>query len=290
MTPESYSAKATILFDKAAINLATYFDRINYSGEADTSEQTLRQIHLAHALSIPFENLNPLLGLPIAIDIDSLQEKIINQNRGGYCFEVNTLLFHALREVGFNVKGLGGRVLWNLPPGALPARSHMLLLIELNGKAFIADTGFGGCTMPEPLEFILDTEQQTTHDVYRIVKGDEFVIEVFIQNEWKPLYQFTLQNYLHSDYEMMNYFMSTNSNSHFRHNLLMARVHLDKRFVLKNDELSIHRVGEESQKFVLRSVDEVQQVIKDVFGIAIPPAAGVEERFKEILKKATGNS
>ena len=115
------------IFTANTINLEAYLDRISYAGEVDVSVETLRRIHLAHTAAIPFENLNPLLRLPVLIDIDSIQNKIIGSGRGGYCFEQNTLLAHALREIGFSVRGLAARVLWNVPPGVTPARGHMLL-------------------------------------------------------------------------------------------------------------------------------------------------------------------
>ena len=85
------------------IDLDAYFNRIGYSGIRNNSLDAFRAIHLAHVNTIPFENLNPLCGFPVNIDLDSIQQKLIHDQRGGYCFEHNHLLLSVLRELGFQV-------------------------------------------------------------------------------------------------------------------------------------------------------------------------------------------
>ncbi|MEI4902561.1 arylamine N-acetyltransferase, partial [Klebsiella pneumoniae] len=77
--------------------------------------------------SIPFENLDPLLRRPMRLDAASLEQKLVRGGRGGYCFEQNLLLRHALEGIGFTVAGLAARVVWNQPEGAILPRTHMLL-------------------------------------------------------------------------------------------------------------------------------------------------------------------
>src|SRR5690554_2922341 len=86
-----------------------YFARINYQGDTDVSAQTLHALHAAHTLNIPFENLDVFLGKPILLDQDSLYKKIIQNKRGGYCFEMNGLFSIVLKELGFKVTDLLAR-------------------------------------------------------------------------------------------------------------------------------------------------------------------------------------
>ena len=86
-----------------SFDLDAYLGRIGYDGPRVPTLQTLRAIQRLHPQAIAFENLNPLLGLPVKLDILSLQEKLIRSRRGGYCFEHNGLLFQALRALGHQV-------------------------------------------------------------------------------------------------------------------------------------------------------------------------------------------
>ena len=83
--------------------------RVGYSGERTPTLKTLQAIHIHHAESIPFENLNPFLGLPVNLDLESLQQKLVRSGRGGYCYEQNLLLSHVLNTLGFKVTGLAAR-------------------------------------------------------------------------------------------------------------------------------------------------------------------------------------
>ena len=104
-----------------AFDLGAYFARIGYDGPATPRLETLREIHRLHPQAIAFENLNPLLHWPVPLDMQSLQQKLVTQRRGGYCYEHNLLLKHALERIGFRVAGLAARVLWNQSGGRDPA-------------------------------------------------------------------------------------------------------------------------------------------------------------------------
>jgi N-hydroxyarylamine O-acetyltransferase len=273
----------TTSFSANRIIPEAYFHRINYRGSTLPTIETLRDLHIAHTKSIPFENLNPLLRIPVRLDIDSIQQKIIHESRGGYCFEQNTLLTHVLRQLGFEVRGLAARVLWNSPPGTITPRGHMLLKIRISGRDYIADTGFGGLTLPEPIIFQTDVVQNTTHENFRIVeRGDEYELQAFVQNEWKSLYLFSLLEHVLADYEVPNYYLSTHTNSHFLHNLIAARISEGRRYALRNAGLTIH-TRDATEKREINSVDELKHVLENIFGIRLPQSPVLEETFERIL-------
>ncbi len=115
-------------------DLDAYLDRLGYTGPRTPTLDTLEALHALHPAAIPFENLNPLLRWPVALDVESLQAKMVAGGRGGWCFEQNTLFRHALQSLGFSVTSLGARVIWNTPPDSpIGPRSHMLLLVDLAG-------------------------------------------------------------------------------------------------------------------------------------------------------------
>jgi arylamine N-acetyltransferase len=114
-----------------AIDLDAYLRRIGYVGGREATLDTLAALHLHHARTIAFENLDPLLGRPIALDAASLERKLIHDGRGGYCYEQNLLFGHVLRALGFQVTGLAARVLWTYyADDAITARSHQLLRVQ----------------------------------------------------------------------------------------------------------------------------------------------------------------
>src|SRR5690606_11765990 len=144
-------ARATRSRAMTAFDLNAYFKRIRYSGSRTPNLATLKAIHALHPAAIPFENLNPLLGIPVLLDSPSLKSKLIDAQRGGYCFEHNLLLKEALESLGFPATSLAARVIWNRSDDAITSRSHMLLLVEVEGEQYLADVGFGGQTLTAPL-------------------------------------------------------------------------------------------------------------------------------------------
>lgn len=127
------------------IDVDAYLARIGYTGSREPSLETLSALHRLHAEAIPFENLNPFLGLPVLLDIESLQNKLVNSGRGGYCFEHNILFSTVLREIGFDATWLGARVVWMQPDDSIiTQRTHMTLRVNLDGEPYLADVGAAG--------------------------------------------------------------------------------------------------------------------------------------------------
>ena len=126
-----------------SIDLDAYLRRVGWHGGVAADELTLRGLAVAHVAAIPFENLNPLLGLPVELDTPALERKLVHDGRGGYCFEQNLLFAAVLRTIGFEVSGLIARVLWQHPEDAVTAQTHMLLRVDLDGGSWLADVGFG---------------------------------------------------------------------------------------------------------------------------------------------------
>ena len=159
------------LFDTTVFDLGAYLARIGCTGGANRRPDlaTLQDLALLHPCAIPFENLNPVLRRPVRLDIASIQDKLVRGGRGGWCFEHNLLLGTALMALGYDVKGLSARVVWNVPAGVIRGRSHMVLHVTLGGFAYIVDAGFGGSTPTAPLKLVIGMEQPTPHDPFRVM-------------------------------------------------------------------------------------------------------------------------
>ena len=103
-----------------------YCMRIRYSGPREPTAEVLRGIVAGHTAAIPFENIDVLAKRQIRLDLPSLLKKLVNNRRGGYCYEHNLLLLDVLLTLGFRAVGLAARVHRSRPPGVVPPRSHML--------------------------------------------------------------------------------------------------------------------------------------------------------------------
>jgi N-hydroxyarylamine O-acetyltransferase len=264
------------------MDLDAYLARIGYAGAHTPTLDTLRALQLAHAQSIAFENLSPLMGTRVALDLPALEDKLVRAGRGGYCFEQNALFAAALREIGFEVTGLAARVIWGGPEDAIRLRSHMLLKVEVAGDSFVADVGFGGQTPTGPLRLVPGIEQATPHEPFRLmsleggVTGLELKLQSLVGGEWKSLYRFDLHPQHPADYELSNYYMATHPESPFRLGLRIARPFPGGRYGLANNQLTVHSLDGPSQRHTLTSVSEVRKTLESEFGLTLPPPAELD--------------
>jgi N-hydroxyarylamine O-acetyltransferase len=269
-------------------DLDAYLERIGYAGPHAATLDTLEAIHAQHPQAIPFENLNPLLHWPVRLDAVSLQQKLVLDGRGGYCFEQNILLYHALRTLEFEVTGLAARVLWNAPEGAaVRARSHMLLLVDLDDRPYVADVGFGGLTLTAPLRLLPDVEQATPHEPFRLLRaGDAFVTQAHVGGAWKALYRFDLQEQLLPDYEVTNWYLSNHPDSQFVTGLIAARADRDRRYALRNNELAVHHMSGQTERRVLANAAGVRAALEDEFRLALPDGPELDAALERLIARS----
>jgi N-hydroxyarylamine O-acetyltransferase len=266
------------------LDLDSYLKRIGHTGGRDATLATLRSLQALHPAAIPFENLDTLAGTPVPLDVRSLERKLLHGRRGGYCFEQNLLYKHALGALGFDVAALAARVVWERPAGELRARTHMVLLVTLDGRRYVCDVGFGGLTPTAPIELAPDVEQPTPHETFRVVQAaPEFAVEARVRGDWKPLYRFDLQEQLQVDIELLNHYVMSHAESPMRGRLLAARVATDRRFGLGNGVLSVHRVHGASEQRRIGSVAELKNVLAATFGIDVPATAEMDAALERAL-------
>lgn len=259
------------------IDLDAYFRRIGYTGARTPVLETLRAIHLQHALSIPFENFAPLLRHTPRLDLASLEQKLVHARRGGYCFEQNLLLSHVLRRLGFKVTDLAARVAWNAPPGVVRPRTHMLLCVDLEDGRYVADVGFGGLTLTAPLRLAADIEQPTPHETFRLIAAEGgFAMQALLQDTWKTLYRFDLQPQLLPDYELSNWYVATHPESHFTLVLMVALPGPHSRMALNNNQLTRYTADAPPQQRLLETPHELRSVLRETFGLTLAGTPDVD--------------
>jgi arylamine N-acetyltransferase len=273
------------------LDLNAYFDRINYRGAAEPNLDVLQGLVTAHTRTIPFENLDPMMGVPVDdLSPEALADKLVHRRRGGFCYEQNGLMGYVLAEVGFRVRRWAGRVIWMVPPGApLPAQTHTVLAVSFPGSqgSYLVDVGFGGQTPTSPIRIETGSVQQTTLEPYRLEdRGDGLVLQARIRDEWVPLYEFMTRTAPEIDLKVGSWFVSTHPSSHFVTSLMVARVTDDARVNLAGRDLTVHRAGA-SEKIRLDDAAAVVDTLRDRFGINVADAGergALEARIATFLE------
>lgn len=268
-----------------AVDLNAYFHRIGYGGDRCATLQTLQAIHLCHTKTIAFENLTPLLKQPVSLNLQSLENKLVYQGRGGYCFEQNLLLRSVLISLGFQVKNLAARVLWNRPAGTISPRSHMLLLVEMEEGKYIADVGFGGLTLTTPLCLLPDVKQSTSHENFRLMMSDRsYIMQAYISQEWKSLYSFDLQEQQIVDYEVSNWYVSTHPNSPFVNTLMVAKADVNCRYTLQNNKLTTHYLDGQKHLSVLNNVKDLRAALTEIFCLSLTEIPDLDNTLQKLVE------
>ena len=255
-----------------AVDLPRYLARIGYDGPLAPTLEVLAALQAAHIAAIPFEAIDALTGAGVDIGAEAVDAKLIAARRGGYCFEQNGLFLRVLIALGFAAAGLIARVRWMLPDDAPPtARTHMAVRVMLDGRAWLADVGFGAAVPPAPLAFDVAAPQETSHETYRIARrGAEWRLAALIDDEWRTLYAIEDASPPAIDYEVGNWYTAAHPDSHFRHQLIAARTTAEARYGLRDNRLSIRFADGRSERRYL-GADEIEQALASIFLLPVRP-------------------
>jgi N-hydroxyarylamine O-acetyltransferase len=216
------------------VDVPAYLARVGVAALPGPTAAGLRDLHRAHVLAIPFENLDIVLGRGIDVSLPAVQAKLVARRRGGYCYEHNTLFGAVLDRAGFEVTRLGARV--RLGASFVRARTHMLLVVQAEGRPWLADVGFGGDGLLEPVPLEHGQTSRQGEWTYRVVREDgpwNWALHARRPDGWVELYGFTLEPQHPIDYVMANHFTSTHPLSGFVRLPTAQRAGLDRRLVLR---------------------------------------------------------
>jgi N-hydroxyarylamine O-acetyltransferase len=263
-----------------AIDLDAYLPRVGYAGSLGPTLAALSGLHRAHATHVPFENLDILLGRPIRLDLESLQAKIVGDRRGGYCFEQNTLFAAVLEHLGFAVTRLAARV--RLGATRVAPRTHMLLRVDVEGTDYLADVGFGGECLLEPLLLAPGVETSQYGRIFRLLEdAGVWVLQLRHGALWDDLYAFTLEPQLAVDFEVANHYTSTHPSSIFVQHPFVQLTTPEASYRLFDRRLSVRR-DEVVESRELAGDLELLGILDQTFGLVFP----AETRFPSAVSPA----
>jgi N-hydroxyarylamine O-acetyltransferase len=250
------------------LDLDAYLARIGADGELPPTVETLRVLMRAHALAIPFENLEIVLGRPILLSIEDLQDKMVRASRGGYCFEHVTLFAAVLERLGFGVTGLSARV--RMGSGALRPATHALLRVAADdGGDWICDVGFGHGQL-EPIELVDGAGTTREKWAFRLERAtaSRGLEEWLLYAGELDLHSFTLDPRYAIDYFVLDHYISTHPRSPFVGRPIAQCVRPEVRHALDGTTLTSVRL-DGTDETVRLEPGEVPKVLEEVFGIIL---------------------
>jgi len=251
------------------MDIPAYLQRIHYQGSLEPTAQTLRDLHVAHQLAVPFENLSIFLGQPIVLDAEALFAKIVGRRRGGFCYELNGLFAALLRELGFRVDMLSAGV---AHPGGVfgPEFDHMVLMVSLEQR-WLADVGFGDA-FREPLLLDEPNEQRQNERAFQIAPDGPYrtLLRRDDGGDWRVRYRFTLQPHRMADYQRMCLFHQTSPQSPFTQRRTCSLATPDGRITLTDMRFIRTGADGEREERALTSEEEYRSILREQFGIIDP--------------------
>ena len=270
----------------AVFNADAYRARIDHSGTISCEETGLSELHHGQLCNIPFENFDVLLHGGISLEPHKIIEKLVHGRRGGYCFELNGLFLMALQAFGFHARPLLARVHRD---GMVMGRGHQISLVDLQGRQWLCDVGFGGSHFPFPLPLELNRVERVNGESFRLVSAAPYGIMLQLKEKdvWQDLYSFDLEHVCPGDIKYANHYASTHPDSFFTLSRVAAIALPGGRISLYNHTLRQKGDGVEQVREVASGSDYLR-VLQELFGIelevpyaALPPIGtkdGVQQK------------
>jgi N-hydroxyarylamine O-acetyltransferase len=255
------------------MNVEKYLARIGLENTGSVPDlASLKRLQRQHLLNVPFENLDIHWGRRIVLDTDAIYQKVVQNNRGGFCYELNGLFNELLREVGFETRLLSARVADDDGGGFTAEYDHMALLVIIGEMQYLADVGFGAFTA-EPLQFVPDLEQEDEAGIFviRHYDRDNFVVAKRQEDGWKNEYEFKPLGHDLSEFADRCDWQQTSPESHFTKGKVCSIMTVNGRKTLTDDRFIVTDAGIRTEDPV-RSNQEFEHILFREFGISAPAA------------------
>ena len=251
------------------MDVKKYLERIGVNSGVKPDLETLRLLHTRHLYNIPFENLDIHSGRKIILDEKKLLHKIVNEKRGGFCYELNGAFYALLKATGFNVKRVSAGVYEN-EDGFSPDFDHMALIVSAGNEEFLADVGFG-VSFIEPLEFKTEKVQEDKAGFFKISESEDNGHYILYRssdgNEFAPQYKFSLTPRELHEYGTMCKYNQTSPESHFMQKVICSKATESGRISLSDLKLIITRGRTKEQRIITE--DEFYLLLKSRFNISL---------------------
>lgn len=241
-----------------------YLSRIGLNEVKENDLKMLSILQLNHLLHVPFENLDVIHNIPIALDVESYYQKVVTNNRGGFCYELNGLFHWLLKQLGYDCQLVAATVM--RPDGTFAMeRSHATQIVKLD-QYYVVDVGFGDSAY-KPLPLSGETREDVSGK-YRVAKISSNIYELQIERDdqtWLTLQQIDLTPRQLIDFKEACHFNQTSPHSTFTQNEIVTIATQDGRYTLSKDELTITNHGVKEKHKIKSS--EKQSVLRKYFSL-----------------------
>ncbi|XP_006859968.1 PREDICTED: arylamine N-acetyltransferase 1-like [Chrysochloris asiatica] len=275
------------------MDIEAYFERIGYTDSRRKLDlETLTDILQHQIQAIPFENLNIHCGDAMEFGLETIFDQLVRKKRGGWCLQVNYLLYWVLTTMGFETTMLGGYV-YNPPTEKYSSRMiHVLLQVTIDSKNYVVDAGFG-CSyqMWQPLELIAGKDQPQIPCIFclreeegiwyldqirreQYIPSQEFLNSDLLENKkYRKIYSFTLEPRTSKDFESVNTFLQTSPMSLFTNKSFCSLqtpegVHCLVGFTLTSRKFN-YKDNMDLIEFKTLNEEEIEEVLKNLFSISL---------------------
>ncbi len=250
------------------MSIDTYIKRIKYTGDLNPTLKVLKNLQKAHLFTVPFENLDIISGTPIKLDIEKLFDKIVLNNRGGFCYELNGLFYELLKTIGFEVKMVSARV-FDKKKGFGAEFDHMAIITRINEIDYLTDVGFGEFAFT-PLKIELNTIQKDKRGLFKIEEYDSnyLLVSKKDNDNWFQEYIFSLQARELNEYEEMCTYHQTSPDSHFTWKRICSLPTDKGRITVTGNTIKITLQENHTEKHIENEI-EFNKYLKKYYNISI---------------------
>ncbi|MCX4539429.1 arylamine N-acetyltransferase [Streptomyces sp. NBC_01565] len=255
------------------LDLDAYFERLGHTGDRVPTLACLRALHRAHTTSIPFENVSAVLGIPLPLDIESVQDKLVRSARGGYCYEHVSLFAAALERLGFRFTALTGRV--SLGADKILPATHAVLAVTAcdDDRTWLCDVGFGGGPL-EPVELADGAEADFDGWRFRMERRpdaqgfEHWWLHQYGADGWVDRHTFTLNPQYPIDYTVGSHFVGTHPRSPFVKRLIAQQFSASRHHQIDGlNWITTLPDGTRTEQKI--EPEDLQRVLREEFGIVL---------------------
>ncbi|MCF2856844.1 arylamine N-acetyltransferase [Pseudoalteromonas sp. SMS1] len=240
-----------------------------YLAELGLSNDTLdlaflNQLQRAHIAHYSFNSISVLLNQPMPLDLPHLFNKLIAKRRGGYCFEHNKLVYHILKNLGFEVKRLLARVVYNRDIDV--PNTHRATLVTYQGTHYVIDVGFGPQGALYPLALVPNKPQRQGNDTFRILqkRRTEYHFQILKDDMFFTLYTFELGHFTEADCDLSHFYSHAHPDAAFVNNLVVSQKTLYVTHSLRNQQYH-HITPHHKEITTITSEKQLHQLLNDLF-------------------------
>ena len=253
------------------MEIVKYLDRIKYSGGLEPNLGLLKKLQKNHLFNIPFENLDIHNKVPIKLKIDRIYEKIVQNNRGGFCYELNGLFYELLLSLGFRAKRISVRV-YNKENAYSPEFDHFSIIVKIENIDYLTDVGFGEFIF-EPLELQLGKIQNDGRSYYLFDEYEDGYLRLNKIEEGTHIPELIFKNIERNfdEFTEMCEFHQSDPSSHFMKKKLISLPTANGRITISGKTLKITENNKIIEK-ELKNETEFEKELLDKFKITIKSA------------------